>query len=77
MTNTILLEKLISRSGLKKSHIAKELKLSPYGLQLKVTGKNKLYAEEISKLCELLNITDLDTKELVFFAQNVENNSTK
>ena len=76
MTNTILLEKFIEESGLKKNFIAKELKLTPYGLQLKTIGKNKFYAEEISKMCELLGITDLDIKEEVFFATNVENNST-
>lgn len=77
MTNTILLKKLIDESGLKRNFIAKELGLTPYGLKLKTIGKNKFYAEEISKMCELLGIDDLDLKERIFFAHNVEYNSTQ
>lgn len=71
MTDTAELLKLIDASGLKKGYIASYLGLTTYGFQKKVENKNQFKAEEIKKLCEILNITSLKKKEEIFFAENV------
>lgn len=71
MTNTVELERIIAESGLKKSYIAKAIKLSRQGFKNKCENKSPFTSTEISKLCELLNITKLAEKERIFFAKNV------
>lgn len=68
MTKTSLLEKYINDSGLKKSHIAKELGLSRYGFSLKCNNKAEFKASEIEILCNLLNIGTKD-RMAIFFAK--------
>lgn len=68
MTNTEELERLIDESGLKKSYIAKELKLSRQGFKNKCDNRSPFNTFEISILCDLLNITKLSDKEKIFFA---------
>lgn len=69
MTNTALLEELISKSGYKKSYIAKAIGLkSAYGLAKKIRNENEFKAKEINALCELLKIDSLEEKERIFFA---------
>lgn len=67
MTNKAELEKLIDESGLKKSYIAKALGLSRQGFKNKCDNASPFTSVEISKLCELLNITKLTDKERIFF----------
>lgn len=67
MTNTVLLEKKIKASGLKKGYIAEALGLSRQGFSNKVTNESFFNADEIEKLCELLNIKSLREKESIFF----------
>lgn len=71
MTNTKELEKLINNSGLKKTYIAKALKLSRQGFKNKCENKSEFTSTEISTLCSLLNISCLEDKEKIFFASNV------
>ena len=68
MTNTNLLKQQIQTSGYKLSFLASQLGLSSYGFSLKVNGEREFKASEISKLCELLNITSLTEREKIFFA---------
>lgn len=69
MTNTRLLEEKISKSGYKKSYIAKAIGLkSAYGLAKKIRNESEFKAKEINALCELLGITSLEEKERIFFA---------
>jgi hypothetical protein len=68
MTNTILLEDYIEKSGYKRSFIAKQLGLTAYGFSLKVKNKSEFKAKEMSILCNLLKI-DAKEKEAIFFAQ--------
>lgn len=77
MTNTILLNNLIKDSGLKRTWIAEQLGLSYFGFQKKVNNENQFKANEIKKLCKLLGIDSLEKKELIFFASNVDNMTTK
>ena len=72
MTNTNLLNEKIKTSGLKLGFIAEKLDISYHWLKKKIDGEVAFKAYEIQILCELLNITDLHEKELIFFAENVE-----
>lgn len=76
MTNTVLLKKKIEDCGLKLGFIAEKLNTSYAWLNKKINGEVDLKAYEIQILCEILNITDLKEKDRIFFAKNVEENST-
>lgn len=68
MTNTQLLVEAIEKSGYKRSYIAKAIGLSRYSLALKIENKNEFKASEINALCEVLNITSLEERQAIFFA---------
>ena len=67
MTNTLLLEERIDKSGYKRSFVASKLGISAYALSLKVNNKTEFKASEINILCDILKI---DTKDrmAIFFA---------
>lgn len=67
MTNTELLEKKIAQSGLKKGFLATKLGLSKAGFRNCCTNKAEFKATQIDILCELLNITDLEERQAIFF----------
>lgn len=69
MTDSMELRKLIEDKGYKLKYVAKALKLTPYGLQLKIDNKNEFKTGEIEMLCQLLGITSLRQKESLFFAR--------
>lgn len=75
MTNSKELEKLIHDSGLKKIFIANQLNISIVSLLRKINNQNEFKQSEIKTLCKLLN---LNAKQMgqIFFANDVENNST-
>lgn len=77
MTNTKRLIELIEKKGLKLKFVAEYLGLSSYGLSLKINNKSEFKTSEISALCDLLDITSLQEKEQVFFAQNDDLKSSK
>lgn len=72
MTNTELLKKKISDSGLKKSHIAKCVGISRGMLNKKINNESAFNQYQIEKICQVLNITSLKEKELIFFANDVD-----
>ena len=72
MTNRKLLEKKIKESGLKLGFIAEKLGISYHWLKRKINGEVPFKAYEIKILCDLLGITDLQEREEIFFAENVE-----
>ena len=76
MTDTAELRQVIKDSGLKLEFIAQKLGLTRFGLQKKIENNSEFKASEILLLCEILNITSLRRREQIFFAQNVESNST-
>ena len=71
MTDTNTLRLLVKNAGLKFAYIAKQMDLTPYGLQNKIDNRTEFKASEIAKLCKILSI-DQNQKESVFFANNVE-----
>ena len=75
MTDTELLEKKISDSGLLRSKIMEELNIKAYStLRDKVEGRTEFTASEIVKLCELLHL-DFNDREAIFFAGDAESHS--
>jgi hypothetical protein len=72
MTNTTLLSEKIKTSGLKLGFIAEKLGISYHWLKKKIDNETAFKAEEIFILCDILKITDLQEKEEIFFAVNVE-----
>lgn len=77
MTNTKLLKEKIDSSGLKLGFIAEKLGISYHWLKKKIDGNVAFKAIEIQIICSVLNITDLQEKEDIFFASDVEENSTE
>jgi predicted transcriptional regulator len=67
MTNTTELEVAITRSGLTKREIAKQLSLSEMGLYKKIHGASEFKASEIAALCRILEIA-YGEREKIFFA---------
>lgn len=68
MTNKELLEQAIRDSGLKKAFLAEKIGLSPAGFCNCLNNRAEFKASQINTLCEVLGITDLHTKEAIFFA---------
>ena len=77
MTNSEDLNRIIKESGLKRGFIAETLGITRYSLNQKINNKFQFKAHEIQALCELLEINDLEEKERLFFASDVEDSSTK
>ncbi len=68
MTDTNGLNELINKSGYKKGWISEQIGLSRNCLSLKINNKNQFTADEIQKLCKILNIDNLELKDKIFFA---------
>lgn len=71
MTNTVLLEQIIKEKGIKKAKIVEVLDISYSWMKKKINNKVDFKAVEIQKLCELLEINDLELKDRIFFAEDV------
>ena len=76
MTNSKELLKVISASGLKKKWIASKVGLSYFGLQKKINNESEFKASEIMTLCEILHIESAQRRSEIFFAHEVDKNST-
>lgn len=69
MTNTEKLVEIIQAMGLKYKYIAEQLGISPYAFSLKMKNKNEFKSSEVAIMCSILNITSLEMKDEIFFAQ--------
>ena len=75
MTNSTMLEKAITDSGIKRNAIMKALNIRSYStLREKIETKYEFTASEIIKLCEILRL-DNDQREAIFFANVAESHS--
>ena len=74
MTNTVLLENLIKKSGLKLTFIAEQLGISRHGLYKKIKGLAQFTGPEIKIMCRLLGLKTWAKIEPVFFADEVDEN---
>lgn len=77
MTDTKLITNIIKESGLKYKVIAKRTGITCQSLNRKIKNESDFRSKEIAALCHVLNINDLNLKEAIFFAPDVELNSTK
>lgn len=68
MVNYEKLNAAVKNSGFKKSFIAENLGLTPYGLAKKLTGETEFKASEMFNISELLNLNSVARDEF-FFAQ--------
>ena len=75
MTDTGLLRKAISDSGIKISAIMEALSIKSYStLRDKINNVRSFTASEITIICKLLNIST-ELRERIFFADETEFNS--
>jgi len=74
--NKELLRETIEGSGYKLIFIASKLDVTYQGLLNKLNGITEFKLSEVRTLCDLLNI-DNQTKEDIFFNQNVDYKSTR
>lgn len=72
MTDTRRLHELIKSKGLKFSYIASRLGISPQAYYNKERNLSLFTSEEIKTLCDVLEITDLEEKEAIFFASELD-----
>lgn len=66
MTNTLELEIAIKKAGFTKREIAKRMKISEMGFYKKLNNITEFKASEISRLVEILNISNVGS---IFFDQ--------
>lgn len=77
MLDVILLEKKITNSGKKYSHLANKLGISPQYFSKKRKGLADFTNKETNILCKELNITDVIEKEAIFFSDIVDKNGNQ
>ena len=73
MVNSKKLKALFIENGVTQKNVAEKLGISKASLNNKILNKNDFKTREIQGLCDILKIKD---KESIFFAFDVENNST-
>ncbi len=71
MVNTELLNEKIKLSGLKPSFIIGTLGITPNSFYRKKTNQIPFKAAEIYVLCDLLKITDEETKTKIFYPESL------
>lgn len=71
MTDYLLLEERIKLSGKKKGYLAQVVGLSRQGFRNCCRNDAEFTTEQVKILCAELNITDLNEREAIFFAQDV------
>lgn len=68
MTDTKELRRRIEAAGLKYKHIAQQLEISAYTLQLKIDNDYEFKVSEVDTLSTLLGLS-LREKDAIFFAK--------
>ena len=68
MTDTARLRNAIDVRGIKYTHIAKSVGLSYYGLLKKIENDSEFKASEITKISEILSLSNKD-RDAIFFAK--------
>ena len=67
MVDTQYIEKMILRSGKKKSYLAEKIGVSRQYFRMKCNNEADFTTREVDILCNELNITKLTEKEKIFF----------
>ena len=66
MVNSVMLNQIISDSGLKKKYIAEQMGLSVTSFNNKTKGRTEFMGSEINKLCKILDISNSQQKVDIF-----------
>ena len=75
MTNSMMLEKIIRESGIKKTALLEKTGIKSYStLRDKIWNRREFTASEIKALCEILHLTS-EMCEVIFFAKDAESYS--
>ena len=69
VTNTEMLREAIKKSGLKLEFIAEKLGITRFSLAKKIENITEFKTSEVQKMCDVLQIEDVNTKEAIFFAK--------
>lgn len=76
MTNTALLKSIINENGFKNKFLALACGVTERTFSNKLNGKTPFVQNEILILRNILHLSD-DELSMIFFAETVENSSTK
>ena len=71
MTNTNLLKSVLVANGVTAESLADEMGISPQSLSYKINNQREFKLSEIQYICNRFNLS-LETKESIFFTDNVE-----
>lgn len=71
MTDRELLDEKIRLSGKKKGYLAKAVGMSRQTFNKRCLNEGEFTTEQVKILCKELNITTLEEREAIFFAQDV------
>lgn len=77
MTDTKRLKKIVKESGLKQDYIASKIGLTSYGFARKRDNLSDFTASEIDALCDILKIDSVEDRFAIFFAKEVDAESTE
>lgn len=72
MTNSLKLKALLLLNGLNQEDLAKYLGLSKQTINMKINNKRAFKLSEISKICDLLKIDNVQERFAIFFVDNVD-----
>ena len=74
MTDTLKLKSILLLNGYRQKDLADYLHISYQAINLKINNKRQFKLDEIAKICEFLNILDVQEKFSIFFAVKVDKN---
>lgn len=66
MINKGKLKGIMAEAGITQADLAKRINMSPNTLSNKLNGKRDFMVDEVSRICEALNISDNTTKIQIF-----------
>ena len=72
MTNSLKLKELLLLNGLSQEDLAKYLGLSKQTINMKINNKRAFKLKEISKICYLLKIDNIQERFAIFFVNDVD-----
>ena len=64
--NSVKLKEEIKKAGYTQVRLAEELEITQNSLSSKITGKSEFTLSEAIKICECLNITDINIRAVLF-----------
>lgn len=72
MTNSLKLKALLLLNGLSQEDLAQYLGLSTQTINMKINNKRAFKLQEITKICDLLKIDNIQERFAIFFVNDVD-----